>query len=915
MTLVALFTIARAEAQIDIFQLMERNDLPIQEVEKIADSYFKEVGTGKGTGYKQYQRWLYERKFHLDENGYQIPAEKEDMLYNLALRKMPVASRGAYEWKELGPHYWNATSSWNPGVGRLTSVAVNPNDTNVIFVSSPGGGIWRSTNGGASWSPLIDFINSSWQNVFHICIDSSNSKVVYAALSNGGVIKSTDGGNTWAATGSGPSNSRQVKIFPGKSNLIFAAATNGLWRSVNAGVNWVKVENATKEDIEFCPSNPSIMYAAGNGGSSYVWRSQDSGKTWSGIDSAKGMMKKGRTLLAVCAADPSIVYVAQASGSAFGAFYKSNDYGSTFTVQVLGSPSNGTNYFGYSPDGTGTGGQASYDMAIVANPFDAAEVYIAGIIVWRTLDSGLSFEAITVWSYPNGTGYNHADVHGLEWVGHTLYSNSDGGIYKSLDRGEEWMDLTPGLGIRQFYRIDCSVTDPNMITGGSQDNGNSIRTPSKDWIDWLGADGMDNAISKTDANVAFGLIQNGGLYRTDDGGMSQQGLTKPSNGNWITPFLVHPTNHDTLYGGWTGIYRSDDRGASWNLIGGGSQTIDQLAVAPSNPRYVYASKGSNLMVTKDGGQNWVNVSVASTINSIFVSKYNPEKIWLGINNSAIRVIVSENAGGNFTDISAGLPALVARDVVVDEDANETIYAGMNLGVYYRDSITNTWAVAATGLPLVAINDLEIQKSGAKLRVATYGRGVWECNLRNVALPCSAPAAVNTVSVISNSAIIAWDAVENASSYTIEFKKILESFWTTHDANNTGLTDTLTGLTADMDYNWRVRANCDSDSSSFASGDFKTTSSAGIRNTSNLRTSVYPDPATDVLFVKFNASSMQRVEMRLVTATGAAVFGSRYEATNGENIAKLNIETLSNGAYVLQLLTKEGWSYTQFIIQR
>jgi hypothetical protein len=119
----------------------------------------------------------------------------------------------------------------------------------------------------------------------------------------------------------------------------------------------------------------------------------------------------------------------------------------------------------------------------------------------------------------------------------------------------------------------------------------------------------------------------------------------------------------------------------------------------------------------------------------------------------------------------------------------------------------------------------------------------------------------------------------------------------------------------MDYNWRVRANCDSDSSSFASGDFKTTSSAGIRNTSNLRTSVYPDPATDVLFVKFNASSMQRVEMRLVTATGAAVFGSRYEATNGENIAKLNIETLSNGAYVLQLLTKEGWSYTQFIIQR
>lgn len=915
MALVAVFAASSAEAQVDIFQLMERTDLSIQEVEKIADSYFQEVGTGKGTGYKQYQRWLYERKFHLDENGYQIPPEKEDMLYNLALRNMPVTSRGAYEWKELGPHYWNATSSWNPGVGRLTSVAVNPNDTNIIFVSSPGGGIWRSTNAGASWSPLVDFINSSWQNVFHICIDPLNDKVVYASLTSGGVIKSTDGGNTWATTGTGPSNSRQVKIFPGNSNIVFAAATNGLWRSTNAGVTWTRVETATKEDVEFCPTNPAILYSCGNGGKYYFWRSEDSGKTWSGVDTAQGMMKKGRTLIAVSPADPSLVYVVQASGSAFGAFYKSNDYGKTFTVQVVGSPSKGTNYFGYTPDGKGNGGQASYDMAIAVNPFDAAEVYIAGIIVWRTLDSGISFEAITVWSYPNGTGYNHADVHGLEWVGHTLYSNSDGGIYKSMDRGEEWIDLTPGLGIRQFYRLDCSVTDPNMITGGSQDNGNSIRTPDKDWIDWLGADGMDNAISKTDANVAFGLIQNGGLYRTDNGGMSQQGLTKPSNGNWVTPFVVHPTNHDTLYGGWTGIYRSDDRGASWNLIGGGSQTIDQLAVAPSNPRYIYASKGSNLMVTKDGGQNWVNITVASSINSIFVSKYNPEKIWLGINNSAIRVLVSENAGTNFSDISAGLPSLVARDVVVDEDAHETVYAGMNIGVYYRDTLTKSWALTATGLPLVAVNDLEIQKSGAKLRVATYGRGVWECNLRNVALPCTAPFSVSTVSVTTDAAVVSWEAVENASSYTIEYKPIQASMWTRYRSNAMGLTDTFKGLNAEQLYNWRVRANCDADSSNYTEGDFTTSSGAGIQMNMALQAQLYPDPAADKVFLKFNSRTAQRVEVRLVSATGAAVFGSRFDATSGENISELNVETLANGTYILQLRTQEGWAYKQFIIQR
>ncbi|MFM7766077.1 MAG: WD40/YVTN/BNR-like repeat-containing protein, partial [Sphingomonadales bacterium] len=220
-----------ASAQSDIYELMQRKDFTLDEIERRADIYFKEHGTGKGSGSNQYQRWLYERKFHTDEKGNYIEPENEDRAYHQAVRNMGVKSRGVYTWKEVGPKTWNHTSSWNPGVGRLTSVAVNPADENIIYVSSPGGGIWKTMDGGQNWVPLIDFVNSGWMNVFHLCLDPNNANTIYASLTSGGVLKSSNAGTTWVTTGAGPSSCRQVKVFPGNSNLIFCAATNGLWRS------------------------------------------------------------------------------------------------------------------------------------------------------------------------------------------------------------------------------------------------------------------------------------------------------------------------------------------------------------------------------------------------------------------------------------------------------------------------------------------------------------------------------------------------------------------------------------------------------------------------------------------------------------------------------------------------------------
>ncbi|HNF43483.1 MAG TPA: T9SS type A sorting domain-containing protein, partial [Ferruginibacter sp.] len=417
-------------------------------------------------------------------------------------------------------------------------------------------------------------------------------------------------------------------------------------------------------------------------------------------------------------------------GSEFGRMYRSTDAGLNFITTVVGSAGSGTNYFGYSPAGTDAGGQGGYDMALTVSPTDASEVYLAGIIVWKSTNGGMSFIAQTVWSYPNGTGYNHADVHGLRWVNNTLYSNSDGGIFKSTDRADNWTNISTGLGIRQFYRIAVSQTDANVITGGAQDNGSVARKPAGNWVDWLGADGMEGLVSPTNAANIWGTSQNGSLYRSTNGGNSYSGMTKPSAGNWITPLASHPTVETTIYGGWTGFYRSTNSGSSWTLLSGTTITaaLDDIAIAPSNTNYLYASRGSTLHVSTDGGATWVTRTAPGTISDICVHRTIPDKIYITTTAGSNNLQVSTNAGASFTSISSGLPAVAARSVVIENNAVQGLYVGMNTGVYYKNDTMSAWKNYTGNLPTVAVNELEIQYNAGKLRVATYGRGVWETPL-------------------------------------------------------------------------------------------------------------------------------------------------------------------------------------------
>jgi hypothetical protein len=742
-----------SNAQLTVYELMERTDISLQAAERIANRHFDTAGTGRGTGYKQFQRWLYERKFHIDESGTYHSPQTEWNRYQQSQTFMGTNRTEAGSWTELGPWGWNRTSGWNPGTGRISAMAIHPVNENIIYVGSPGGGIWKSVNGGLNWAPLSDN-NSSWMSVFALTIDPANQNIVYAGMSGSvGIIKSTNAGGTWTAAGAGPSGTvRKILIHPFNSSIVFAAATNGIWRSVNAGTSWTQVHSISKEDIEFKPDDANIMYATGND----VYRSTDNGLTWSAVGNAQGITNTGRTLVSVTPANPNYVYIAQASGSIFGRMYKSTDAGLSFITTVVGNSTSGTNYFGYETNGTGTSGQASYDMAMDVSPTNAAEVHIAGIICWKSTNEANSFTATTAWSLPNATGYNHADVHGLFFVNNNLYSISDGGIYKSINNAEDWTDLSAGLGIRQFYRIASSKTNTTVITGGAQDNGSVAKQASGTWVDWLGADGMEGLVSPTNHLNLWGTSQNGSLYRSTNGGNSYSGLGRPSAGQWVTPIAIHPTNETILYGGWTGVYKSTNSGTSWTNISSGtiSSTLADLAVAPSNPNYIYASTGTTLYVTTDDGATWTTRTAPATINDIAVDPTNPSKIWIACNSTTNRVMVSTDLGATFTNVSSNLPAIVARTVVVDDNTPRGIYVGLNIGVYYKTETDLNWTNFSDNLPLVAINELEIQKQAQKIRVATYGRGVWESPLANAAggftfgtttpatASCPAPSVMN-----------------------------------------------------------------------------------------------------------------------------------------------------------------------------
>jgi photosystem II stability/assembly factor-like uncharacterized protein len=481
------------------------------------------------------------------------------------------------------------------------------------------------------------------------------------------------------------------------------------------------------------------MYATSSG---MVHRSNDGGETWTQIQT--GLPTSGsRCALAVSAANPNLVYVlyggeTQIVGQ-FEGLYRSTDSGLSFSLR-----SQQPNLLGWSTDGWDSGNQGWYDLSIAVSPSNQNELIVGGVNTWMSADGGTTWNITSHWirgQYVSSQDkYTHADIHFLDYSGSTIFCGSDGGIFKSTNTGTTWQNLSTGLSISEIYRIGIDQNSPNKTICGLQDNGVNLMNNGI-LNQWYGGDGFEGFVDPTNSQIIYGETQFGGMIKSTDGGLTMEGLfTEEEPANWNAPFRIDPLNPATIYIGKANIHKSTDRGSfgSWTKISNfpvDQVHVDEMAIAPSNSNTIYAVKQvGGLWRTTDGGTSWTNLNTYDNglpvITYITVHPTTPSTLWIscGWFWEGQKVYKSTNGGTTWTNVSGTLPNVAVNCILYQNNTNNALYIGTDIGVFYKDDSMTDWIPFSNGIPIVIIKELEIHQGLGKLRAGTYGRGLYEGDL-------------------------------------------------------------------------------------------------------------------------------------------------------------------------------------------
>ncbi len=727
-------------------EMIEAGTYPIKEIQQAAQVHFDSVGRERGSGYKQFKRWEYVALMELDDNGVKIPnfeLSRRTLDYRQSIKQLQAKSSNfGGDWKQLGPTYSIASSSWSPGLGRVTSIGIDESDFNHLIVGSPTGGVWKSTTGGTSWTPISDEYSSI--DVYALEISPYDNQQYLWGSTSGKIFRSLDGGASWTTTGNVSGNGKVSRILyhPTDPNIVYAVSeSNGLFRSTNKGSTWTAVAGASGVvgyDVAFKPGDPNTIYFSGIS----VYRSIDGGTSFSQIGGF-GTANNNYKRMGVSPANPNVVYVLEALGGRFGGFYKSTDSGASFTKLVDGAA---INYLGYSEIGDDDKGQAPRNMAITVHPLNANEVHIGGVHTWKSLNGGSSFDLTSYWvpstAASLGVGYNHADICILKFAGNTLLVGSDGGFFTSTNGAASFVDRSSGLSIKELYKIGVSKTNPNVVTGGSQDNGTCVmRGANRSFVDWLGADGMETFVDWNNANILYGTSQNGSMYRSTNQGTTRSSIPKPldEDGAWVTPFEQDPQVSTTIYVAFADVWKSTNSGNTWTKISTfDNGNMNQMKLAPSNNQRIYVSRGSSLFTTANGGTAWTTATSGwgtSSISYIAVHPQNPLRLLIVTSSG---VYHSTDAGATWSSIGTGLPSGSKYCATWENTDKNGIYVGgFGYVSYTNDELNGQWVSFFDGLPNARVYELEINYISNTIFAGTYGRGLWESQLYKALAPVAA----------------------------------------------------------------------------------------------------------------------------------------------------------------------------------
>ncbi|MBT5991204.1 MAG: PKD domain-containing protein [Bacteroidetes bacterium] len=707
-------------------------------------------------GWKQYKRWEWFMEPRVYPSGILPDPMATYNALNPALPIRPDHNRSNGNWTSMGPAISSGT-----GIGRINCVVFHPTDTNIIWVGAPSGGLWKSTDGGASWHTNTD--NLPAIGISDLVIHPTNPDTMYLASSDGdaydtyslGVLKSTDGGSTWNTTGLDWNivygrSIRKLIMHPTNPDILFVATNAGIYKTTDGGIQWDLERNGGFKDIVFKPGNPDVIYAAAYTGSSSTggkfYRSTDGGDNFSEITGGF-TGKANRLAIGVTPDDTNYVYIlASESPSSnysnrhgFLGFYRSTNGADSF-VEMSTSP----NVLGWSTNGNDLRGQGWYDLSIVVSPVNKAEVYVGGVNIWKTTNEGANWSLNAHWYGGGGAPWVHADIHDMRFHPlnpYALYIGSDGGIFRSLDNGNNYTDISQSLVISQIYRLGISATDKDLVMVGLQDNGSKLYDPN--WENVLGGDGMECLIDYSNPSYMYGSLYYGDIRRSTNGGNNFSGIKRniSEDGGWITPFIINPKEPKILYAGYGNVWKNENRGYNdWiKLTNWGSSKVVAMAISKSDTNVLYVAKSSSLYRTTNSGTTWDLLSglptSSNSITWIEVHPLYPNIVYVTFSgyNASNKVFVSDDFGNTWTNITGGLPNLPANCIVYQANSYGGLYVGTDVGVYYKDSSLTDWIAYNDGLPNVIINDLDIyydasDDSKSRLRVATYGRGLWESEL-------------------------------------------------------------------------------------------------------------------------------------------------------------------------------------------
>jgi photosystem II stability/assembly factor-like uncharacterized protein len=683
--------------------------------------------------------------------------------------------------------------------GRITSLAVVEKKPAVQYVGTAGGGVWKTSDNGLNWTPVFE--GQPNPSIGAVALAASDPEVVWVGTGEAnprnsvswgnGVFRSTDGGKTWRAAGLAATHHiGRIIVHPNDPATAWVAALGRVWgpnrergvfHTTDGGQSWQHVLDTGPDtgciDLALHPADPRTLFAAtwtvrrdefaaGNpatqfGPKSGLYRSRDGGKTWTRLTRGLPERPLGRCGVAISPRDPLTVYAVvptdrtniratpgqppRPSGYAeTGGIFRSRDGGDTWTKLNDLCP------------------RPFYHGQIRIDPVEEQRIYVLGVALFVSEDGGRTFRS-------DGARGVHPDHHAL-WIDpedpRRLILGGDGGLYQSTTRGLRW-DAVHNLPIGQFYGVGLDNRTPYRIYGGLQDNGtwggpSRTRSPlgitNSDWRRILGFDGFQCQVDPTDPDLIFAEGQYGRLHRIDRR-TGKATLIRPHRSNradpdfrfnWNSPLLLSPHDPQTVYYGGNHLFRSRNRGDTWEMIsadlthgdpGPGpstGHTLTALAESPLQAGLLYTgSDDGRVCVSRNGGRDWMDVSLRLPgvpaqrwITRIACSPFQAGTAWLSLSrhrqdDRAPWLFRTDDFGANWKLAVGNLPREGPIHVVLpDPRRRDLLYVGTEFGAFVSFDGGKAWQPLGVGLPPVAVHDLTIQPRDREMVLATHGRSLY-----------------------------------------------------------------------------------------------------------------------------------------------------------------------------------------------